>query len=217
MRSLRACRRASNPIFLRSRVALGRGGQRPPDFTSAFASFMRSFIRHRAHRGVGRAACLMVLLLTGCAGYHLGPAKPSYLKDVHTVGIPVFRNNTLLPRIEGMVTGTIIRQVQQDGTFKVVAPGEGDATLVGYIQKVQRTPARSVNGNILLTAEFELDVGIRFQLVERSTGLVLDSGIVDGTTSFFVGNDVQQDERQAIPLAVEQAAIRLVSQLSEGF
>ena len=40
---------------------------------------------------------------------------------------------------------------------------------------------------------------------------------MDGTTSFFVSNDVEQDERQAIPLAAEQAAIRLVSQISEGF
>jgi hypothetical protein len=159
----------------------------------------------------------LLLLVPGCAGYHLGPAKPPYLKDVHSIGIPVVRNYTLLPRIEGLVTASIIRQVQQDGTYQVASPTDGDATLVCYVQKIQRTPARSVSGNILLTAEFELDMGIRFQLIERSTGLILDSGIVDGTTSFFVSNDVEQDEQQAIPLAAEQAAIRLVSQISEGF
>jgi hypothetical protein len=176
---------------------------------------MRLFIRRC---GWLTAACGLVLLISGgCAGYHLGPAKPPYMKDVHTIGIPAVRNNTLIPRLEGLVTEIIIRQVQQDGTYKVVSPGDGDVTLVVYIQKVQRTPARSVNGNILLTAEFELDVGLRFQLIERSTGLILDSGIVDGTTSFFVGNDVEQDQQQAVPLAAEQAAIRLVSQISEGF
>jgi hypothetical protein len=175
---------------------------------------MRLFSR----RGGGlTAACGLILLFTGCLGYHVGPAKPPYLKDVHTIGIPVVRNYTLLPRIEGLVTDTIIRQVQQDGTYKVAPPGDGDATLLVYIQKVQRTPARSVNGNVLLTAEFELDIGMRFQLIERGTGLILDSGLVDGTTSFFVSSDVEQDEQQAIPLAAEQAAIRLVSQISEGF
>ena len=85
------------------------------------------------------------------------------------------RNYTLLPRIEGLVTESIIRQVQQDGTYKVASPTDGDATLVCYVQKIARTPARSVSGNILLTSEFELDIGIRFQLVERSTGQILDS------------------------------------------
>ena len=163
------------------------------------------------------ATCALAVLFAGCAGYHLGPAKPPYLKDVHTIGIPVVRNYTLLPRIEGLVTDIIIRQVQQDGTYKVATPTDGDATLLVYITKVQRTPARSVNGNVLLTAEFELDVGMRFQLIEHGSGLILDSGLVDGTTSFFVSSDVEQDEQQAIPLAVEQAAIRLVSQISEGF
>ena len=38
-----------------------------------------------------------------------------------------------------------------------------------------------------------------------------------GLTSFFVGEDVNTDERQALPLAAEQLAGHLVSQLSEGW
>ena len=40
---------------------------------------------------------------------------------------------------------------------------------------------------------------------------------VTGTTSFFVGPDIITDERQALPLAAEELATRLVSQLSEGW
>ena len=43
------------------------------------------------------------------------------------------------------------------------------------------------------------------------------TGEVVGTTSFFVGTDVVTDERQALPLATEELATRLVSQLSEGW
>ena len=175
---------------------------------------MRSFYRHS---GALTAACSLLVLFSSCAGYHLGPAKPDYLKNVHTIAVPAFRNNSLLPRLEGLVTDIIIRQIQQDGTYKVVDQSQADAILTGYIEKIQRNPARSVEGNILLTAEFDLDIGIKFQLADRATGEILDSGRVDGTTSFFVGSDVQQDERQAIPLAAEQAAIRIVSQISEGF
>ena len=160
------------------------------------------------------AACL---LSTGCLGYHLGPAKPAFLKDVHTVAVPVFRNNTLLPGLDGMVTDTVIAQIQQDGTYRVGTMDDADAVLYCTIEKVQRTPDRSVTGNVLLTSEFDLDLGLRYVFYERSTGRILDSGRLDGATSFFVGNDVQQDERQAVPLAAQQLAVRLVSAITEGF
>jgi hypothetical protein len=40
---------------------------------------------------------------------------------------------------------------------------------------------------------------------------------VAGTTSFFVGNDLNSDERQALPLAAEELAVNLVTQVSEGW
>ena len=168
------------------------------------------------------SALLPVLLagaasLNGCMGYHLGPAKPNYLKDIHTVSVPVFRNNTLIPRIENVFTTSVISQLQQDGSLKVVASGEGDATLVCVIDRVERAPARSVTGNVLLTSEFELSVGVRYSLQEKGTGRIIDNGRTTGETSFFVGTDVQQDERQAIPIAAQQLAVRLVSELVEGF
>lgn len=156
-------------------------------------------------------------LLTGCAAYHLGPAKPEYLKDVHTLAIPVFRNNTLLPRIESVVTDTVSEQFQQDGTFPIVAKDSADAVLMCTIERVSRTPARSVKGNVLLTSEFELNLELRYQLYERASGRVLDGGRLAGATTFFVGSDVEQDERQAIPLAAQQLAVRLVSEIAEGF
>ncbi len=164
-------------------------------------------------------AAILVPALTGCAGYQLGgaAAKPAYLKNVNTIAVQAFRNNTLLPRLEGLITDTIIKQIEQDGTYRVVTDSQADALLTGYIEKVERQPARSVRGNVLLSSEFNLTVSVRFQLVERSSGKILDSGRLDGQTSFFIGNDVQQDERQAIPIAAEQLAVRIVSQLTEGF
>ena len=59
---------------------------------------------------------------------------------------------------------------------------------------------------------------IRYSLTERGTGKVLAApSVVYGTTSFFVGDDITTDERQALPLAAEELAVRLVSQLSEGW
>ena len=168
----------------------------------------------RAVRWLSLAA--VCLLTNGCLGYHLGPAKPAYLKDVHTIAVPVFRNNTLVPGLEGLITDTVIGQVQQDGTYQVVPVAGADAVLTCTIEKLQRTPDRSVTGNVLLTSEFDLDMGVRYVLADK-TGRILDSGRLDGQTRFFVGNDVEQDERQAVPIAAQQLAVRVVSEITEGF
>lgn len=165
---------------------------------------------------------LVALFFGGCAGYHVGPIKPKSMREVKTIAIPTFKNETLEPRVEVMLANSVIKQIQQDGTFKVVDEGEADATLIGSLEEIVRRPFRSVRGNILQTREFNLVLRIRYQVVDRS-GRVLEQRAVAGQSSFFVSGttniaaDVNQDERQAIPLAAEDAAVRLVSQISEGW
>ncbi len=163
---------------------------------------------------VAAVACLG---LSGCLGYHIGPVKPTYLRDVQTIAIPTFENKTLLPRIEVLVTDTVIKQFQQDGTFRIANGGNADATLKGEIIRISRSPARSVVGNVLATSEFNLSVRVKYKIVGPDGKALGPPGEVVGTTSFFVGTDVTTDERQALPLASEELANRLVTQLSEGW
>jgi hypothetical protein len=162
-------------------------------------------------------AGLACLSLSGCLGYHIGPAKPYYLRDVHTIAIPTFENKTLIPRVEVLVTGTVIKQFQQDGTFRIGNGDSADATLKGEVVRISRSPARSVRGNVLATSEFNLSIRVRYRLVGPDGKSLAPSGEVVGTTSFFVGTDVTTDERQALPLATEELANHLVTQLSEGW
>jgi hypothetical protein len=162
-------------------------------------------------------AAVICSSLSGCFGYHIGPVKPYYLQDVHTIAVPTFKNETLLPRIEVLVTGTVIKQFQQDGTFQIGNEGNADAILKGEISRISRSPARSVRGNVLATTEFNLTMHVSYKIVGRDGKQLGPPGDVAGTTSFFVGSDVTTDERQALPLATEELATRLVSQLSEGW
>jgi hypothetical protein len=163
------------------------------------------------------AAALACLGLSGCLGYHIGPVKPAYLRDVHSIAIPTFTNKTLTPRIEVLVTGTVIKQFQQDGTYRIVGDEKADATLKCEISRISRSPARSVVGNVLATSEFNLAMHVKYKLVGPDGKALGPPGEVVGTTSFFVGSDVTTDERQALPLATEELANRLVTQLSEGW
>jgi len=163
------------------------------------------------------AAAIACFALNGCLGYHIGPAKPNYLRDVRAIAIPTFENKTLLPRIEVLVTDTVIKQFQQDGTYRIVSGEKADATLKAEISRVSRSPARSVVGNVLATSEFNLSMHVKWRLVGPDGKNLGPPGEVVGTTSFFVGSDVTTDERQALPLATEELANRLVTQLSEGW
>ncbi|MEP6810538.1 MAG: LptE family protein [Chthoniobacterales bacterium] len=162
-------------------------------------------------------ALLLAATLCGCAGYHIGEIKPQYLKGVHTIAIPTFKNGTYLPRIEVLVTNTVIKQFQQDGTFRIANEENADAVLHCTIASVGRHPARSVRGNVLATTEFNLALIVSYTLVGRDGKALTGPISVAGTTSFFVGADVTTEEGQALPLAAEDMAVRLVSQLSEGW
>ena len=163
------------------------------------------------------AALFVAVALSGCAGYKLGEAKPNYLKDVRKIAVPTFRNGTFLPRVEMLVTDTVIKQFQQDGTFEITTEDKADAVLRATVTGVGRAPVRSVRGNVLATTEFNLGVGVTYTLFAKNGQPLSGPTGVGGGTSFFVGSDVATEERQALPLAAEDLAIRLVSQLSEGW
>ncbi len=163
-------------------------------------------------------AALLLLSLGGCAGYHIGSVQPYSLRNVHQISVPTFENKTLIPRISVLVTDSVIKQFQQDGTYRIVGDDRADAILKGEITRINRAPARSVRGNVLATKEFSLALRVRYTLAEPRSGRIISPPKeVAGTTSFFVGPDITSDERQALPLAAEELAIRLVSQLSEGW
>ena len=164
-----------------------------------------------------RLAVFCVLLLSSCAGYHIGPIKPTYMKGIQTIAVPPFKNETLVPRIEVLVAGSIIKAIQLDGTYEVASEDNADAILEGNIKSVVRNPVRSLIGNVLVSTEYNLVLTLEINIVKRSTHATLDKRIFTGQTSFFVGQDINQEERQALPLAVEDAARSAVATLSEGW
>ena len=166
---------------------------------------------------------LVALLFSGCAGYKIGPIQPKIMEGIRTLAVPSFKNDTLEPRVEVLLANALIKQFQQDGTYQITDEKNADAIVEGTLERIQRRPARSVRGNVLATREYTLELKCRFRVTNRVTGAIIDTRAINGTTSFFVtgsdaiASDVNQDERQAIPLAAEDMAVQLVSQLSEGW
>lgn len=161
-------------------------------------------------------ASLIATLFVGC-GYKLGEIRPTPMRSVRTLAVPTFKNNTYEPRVEVLLADTLIKQMQQDGTYTIVSDDKADAIVYCTLKSITRRSLRSVQNNVLATAEFEIVLEVNFQVVDRVTGFVLMEGRARGDSSFFANNDLQTTERQAIPVAANELAIDLTSQLAEGW
>jgi outer membrane lipopolysaccharide assembly protein LptE/RlpB len=78
----------------------------------------------------GRALLLLAALLAGGCGYTVRGTLPSH---INTVAVPVFRNRTPEPAIEGFITRAVVEAFSTNGRLKVVSSGQADAILDGEI------------------------------------------------------------------------------------
>jgi outer membrane lipopolysaccharide assembly protein LptE/RlpB len=165
-----------------------------------------------------RIALLVTLAITlaGC-GYHLGEIRPTPMRSVRTLAVPTFKNNTFESRIEVLFADTLVKKLQQDGTYRIVDTNQADAVFYCVIEKIDRGALRSVQNNVLATSEFRLTVQARYEVVDIGTGRVLMEGTVTGNTSFFSGNDLQTLERQGLSNAASDLADNLTTRLTEGW
>lgn len=171
------------------------------------------------------------LALSGCAGYHVGPVKPTPMKEVRTIAVPAFSNMTLEPRLEVLMATALIKQLQQDGTYRITSERDADAIAECTVNRIDRTPARGIrndtakgtSADFYQTTEFTLNLSVALKVSSRSTGEILASRQFVGNSSFFVSGpnprtaNINRDERQAIPQAAEDVATQITSFLSEGW
>lgn len=166
---------------------------------------------------------VLTFTLGGCAGYTVGPIKPKPMKQVRRICVKNFKNDTLEPRVSALLANAVIRLMQQDGTYEITDEAHADAILDGKLGEIQRRPARSLRGNVLQTREYLLTLRAHYTVTQAKSGVVLDDRNVNAGTSFYVSSpnlltaDSNQDERQALPLAAEELATRIVSLVSEGW
>ncbi|MEI6323671.1 MAG: LptE family protein [bacterium] len=170
------------------------------------------------------ASCLLlalVLTLGGC-GYHVGEIKPTPMRRVSTIAVNTFKNETLLPRVEVQTADAVVKQFQQDGTYRIESADRADAIVQGTITSVTRQPMRVFANNVLQTSEFQLVLVVNYRVIDRVTGAVLQQGSATGTTPFFtesdrVNSDLVTNQNMNYPIAAQRMAESLVSKVAEGW
>jgi Lipopolysaccharide-assembly len=159
---------------------------------------------------------VFALLLSNCAGYKLGSAKPSHMATVTKLHVPTFSNDTLEPRLAVLLTNAVIKQIQAAGSYQIVGPDDADATLRGEIDYIDRSQWRAVRTNTLRTREILELLRVNYKVVDGN-GVTLHTGRTLGQSYIVLDPNFQLSETQALSEAAERLAVALVGEISDGW
>jgi hypothetical protein len=158
---------------------------------------------------------LLVAVLTGCAGYHLGPTNGAKAGD-QAVEVFPFNNQTLQPRLGDAVTQALRERFQTDGTFHLATSGPGDIVVTGVIHNYAREGMGYLSADTATPQEYRVGITVHVTARERKSGKLLLDKDVKGHTLVYIGADLASAERQARPQLGADLAQNIVELLAEG-
>jgi hypothetical protein len=161
------------------------------------------------------AGLCLVLFVTGCAGYRLGPVNGA-VAGGKSVQVNPFVNQTLQPRLTDAVTSQMRKQLQRDGTYQLSTRGDADIVLSGTLTSYQRFEVTLSSNDILTVQDFRLILTAHVVAHDRATGKQILDQPVSGFTLIRVGSDLPSAERQALPLLAADLARNVTALLAEG-
>lgn len=173
---------------------------------------------HQSNRFSTALVLAAMLALTGCAGYRVGNISGRDLQGVRSVYVPVVKNVSLTADIQVNTTNAIIRRFNTDGTLEVNQNSNADSELDVTITDVHSTALRSSISDVLVTAQYQVTIVATATFVNRRLGRkIFENMAVSGVTTFFTQSNIQEGERQALPLASEDLANNVVKLVTEGW
>ena len=184
---------------------------RPPGARTA-----TSAAQSGSSRPASRCAVLVLLgLLTGCAGYQLGPTN-GLEAGSRTVRVAYFENQTMQPRLSEAVAQAMRKQFQQDGTYRLATSGDPDVMVTGRLLRFERAAISYVPNDIRTTRDEEIRLYAQVVARDLRTGRnILDREVLGRVTVRIEGNQTSA-ERQALPLLAADLATKAVPLIVDG-
>jgi hypothetical protein len=155
--------------------------------------------------------------LNSCVGYRLGNNKPTKFKDIKSLSVPIIASDVIQPKLQTILTNSIIRSIQEQGSYRIRKEKNSDASLIAKIKKINRKQLRANRENVLETTEMEFSIELEYKVINNITGKTLEKGIVTGKSTSYLNTNFQLTESRSLRSAAEKVAISLTSKLSEGY
>jgi outer membrane lipopolysaccharide assembly protein LptE/RlpB len=136
----------------------------------------------------GRALLVLAALLSGGCGYTVRGTLPSH---INTVAVPIFKNRTPEPAIEGFITRAVVEAFSTNGRLKVVSSDQADAVLDGEITSYSVSSIAFDKDANVRQYRLVLVVNLRMRDVRRG-GVLFQQNDVREQADFRVQNVVSQ-------------------------
>jgi len=158
----------------------------------------------------------LLLWMAGCANYKIGNTpKGEGLQDIRVLYVPTAVNETDETAVPGPVTNAILQEIDRDGTFRHGRKDEADAILEVTVKRIERSPIQQSVEQYLTTLQYQLTIHLEYRVYSmKDKKEVILRSPVSGFTTFFVQGDQTESQRQALPLAAQNAAQNLVTALA---
>ncbi len=160
-------------------------------------------------------AATLLTLLQGCAGYRLGPTDGSAAGE-RSVEIRPFSDNTAEPRLIEPVAAALRKQVQRDGSLRLVTGEPGDILVTGTLLHYVRNPLTLRPDDLFSTRDYEVRLTARVVATEQPGGRVRLDREFSARIPVRSTADLASAERQAAPLVAEELARQVTSALVDG-
>lgn len=132
----------------------------------------------------GRVVLLTALLAALAAGCGYSTTSRT-AKDIKSIYVPFFENQTAEPSLEIRVTDSIVQNLVRDNTLKVVSEDAADAVLDGQITEFRDRPF-SFNDN-LNAEEYIVAIKMVVSLFNRRTNEpIWQNRTIEGNGSYFI-------------------------------
>ena len=161
---------------------------------------------------------LLTVLFCGCAGYRFAGDYNSLPREIQTISIPFFKNESFEANIEAYVTNSLINEFVRNKQFDIVPKG-GDATLTGVVRDFRTSPIAYTREDRAreYRAYVELEVTVTKndtgEVVWRNPRLVYDQ-------EYYVSTDIaftDADKKTAIQEIANELAKQIYEAVILGF
>ena len=147
-------------------------------------------------------------LFAGCSSYTWTSPVP---KDMRTVSVPTFRNETDVVELGAIAARQTLREFQREGTFRIASADDAAIEVQAVLKTANARMLNYKRGQSMRAYEFRYSLVADVSLVDRRNGKVLvDNRQYRAETTFFSDTDIVTTRRDAAGRLAEALARQIV-------